>query len=147
MTRIWTELSPGECAELIAAGGVGRLAFCTPAGPQIVPLTFVVSGASIIFRTSPYSMVGTQGTESAAAFEVDDLSPSEQSGWSVVACGAAQAMSDPDEIAEIRALSDPQPWVDGSRTLYIRLSWQTITGRRIDTEVVRPADTGVSLVG
>lgn len=147
MTRLWKELSPQECARLIAAGGVGRFAFCTPMGPQIYPVTFVVGGDAIIFRTTPYSTLGTLGPGTAAAFEVDDLNPALQTGWSVVANGPAQAMTDADEIAELREHGQPQPWVDGGRTLYIRLKWRTITGRHIGADTLRPSPSGVSVAG
>ncbi|MBA2444387.1 MAG: pyridoxamine 5'-phosphate oxidase family protein [Nocardioidaceae bacterium] len=147
MARPWVELSAQECARLIAGGGVGRIAVCTPMGPQIYPVAFVVASEAIIFRTTPYGTLGTLGLGTAAAFEVDDLDPAQQAGWSVVATGLAQAMSDPDEIADLRERGEPQPWVDGLRTLYIRLKWRTITGRRIGAQTVRPSTSDASLVG
>ena len=35
------------------------------------------------------------------------------------------------EVALIRAFRDPVPWAEGSRLLYMRLVWHTITGRRV----------------
>lgn len=125
------ELSEEKCRELLAAGLVGRVAFCTPAGPRIIPVNHAVVDDAVVFRTTPYSELGTRVHDLPVALEVDHLDYDRQQGWSVVATGSASAIEDPDEVEEIRAVWDPRPWAGGVRPLYVRLRWAGLTGRRI----------------
>ena len=72
VTRIG-ELDVRECRELLAGGEVGRVALCTAAGPQIVPVSYVVDGASVVFRTTPYGVLGRNASRGRVAFEVDEV--------------------------------------------------------------------------
>jgi nitroimidazol reductase NimA-like FMN-containing flavoprotein (pyridoxamine 5'-phosphate oxidase superfamily) len=128
-------LNPQECATLIDDGGVGRLALCTEAGPQIYPLNFTVDGQAIVFRTSPHSMLGASGWGVEVAFEVDHLDWSTRRGWSVVVKGRADVVEDPADADRLRELGrEPAPWASGLRRLYIRVPWREITGRTVGTE-------------
>jgi nitroimidazol reductase NimA-like FMN-containing flavoprotein (pyridoxamine 5'-phosphate oxidase superfamily) len=125
------ELTQDECRELLGAGQVGRVAVATPNGPRIVPVNYAVDGDALVFRTAPYSELGTYGLNADIAFEVDQLDYEEHQGWSVVAVGRATPVDDPADVAEIRSSWDPNPWVGGRRNLYLRLVWRDLTGRRI----------------
>jgi nitroimidazol reductase NimA-like FMN-containing flavoprotein (pyridoxamine 5'-phosphate oxidase superfamily) len=143
VTRIG-ELDVRECRELLAGGEVGRIALCTTAGPQIVPVSYVVDGASVVFRTTPYGVLGRHASRSRVAFEVDEIDRGSRVGWSVVATGRASIVEEAAEVALIRAFRDPTPWAEGSRVLYVRLVWDTITGRRVrgrGGEAARPGRT------
>ncbi|GAB2743466.1 hypothetical protein GCM10027273_22650 [Nocardioides pakistanensis] len=125
------EMSQEECVELLAAGLVGRAAICTPDGPYVVPVNYSVHADTIVFRTTPYSVLGTYGWAGDVAFEIDEVDRERHEGWSVVARGRAEMVEDVEEIEEIRWAHDPKPWADGARPLYVRLRWREITGRRI----------------
>ncbi len=125
------EMTTDECVELLAAGVVGRAAICTPDGPHVVPVNYAVDGNSIVFRTTPYSVLGTYGWAGDIAFEVDHLDTAAQQGWSVVARGRGEMVEDIEEVEEIRWAHDPKPWADGVRPMFVRLRWREVTGRRI----------------
>ncbi len=131
------ELSPAECLELLRANVVGRVAMATPVGPRILPLNYAVFGDSVVFRTTPYSELATYGFGTELAFEIDQIDFEKHQGWSVVAVGRASRIDDPDEIQELRAAGGPRPWAGGQRTLYIRLRWRELTGRRLGTDWTR----------
>ena len=131
------ELTVEECLELLSGGIVGRVAMCTPMGPRIVPLNYAMYDDAIVFRTTPYSELGTYGSNTDLAFEIDHLDYEKQEGWSVVAIGRASLVEDADELREIRAGWDPTPWAAGRRHLYIRLRWRDITGRRLGGDWTR----------
>lgn len=126
------EITTAECVELLSAGVVGRAAICTPTGPHVVPVNYAVHGDAIVFRTTPYSVLGTYGWAGDIAFEVDSIDMEKHGGWSVVARGHAEMVEDIEEIEEIRWAHDPKPWAEGVRPLYVRLRWREITGRRLD---------------
>ncbi|QIX26725.1 pyridoxamine 5'-phosphate oxidase family protein [Nocardioides sp. JQ2195] len=125
------ELSPEKCRELLAAGVVGRVAVCAPDGPHIVPVNYVLIDDSIIFRTEPYTLLGRLADDARLGFEVDNLDHERHRGWSVLAIGPAESVVDPDEIASMTAIRDPRPWAAGDRRLHIRLTWTSLTGRRL----------------
>ena len=131
------ELTVEECLELLAGGVVGRVAMCTPIGPRIVPVNYAMDGDAIVFRTAPYSILGSYGWNTDLAFEIDNIDYEHHQGWSVVAVGRGEIVDDPDEIQRIRQTWDPRPWAGGQRNLYIRVVWRDVTGRRIGGDWTR----------
>jgi uncharacterized protein len=125
------ELSQGECQRLLRSGVVGRLALSTPGGPHLIPINYSVVDDAIIVRTSPYSLLGTHAPGSTLAFEVDHFDLEYQRGWSVVARGRAEFVTDQDELDRIRAVWPPRPWAAGSRQMFVRLRWDELSGRRL----------------
>jgi nitroimidazol reductase NimA-like FMN-containing flavoprotein (pyridoxamine 5'-phosphate oxidase superfamily) len=116
------ELNPQECTRLIEDGGIGRLALCTPAGPEIFPVNFTVSETSIVFRVSPHTRLGTLAWGVDVAFETDHLNWSTRQGWSVVVKGRADVTDDPAEVEGLREHGkDPSPWAKGTRPMYVRV--------------------------
>jgi nitroimidazol reductase NimA-like FMN-containing flavoprotein (pyridoxamine 5'-phosphate oxidase superfamily) len=124
-------LTPEECAELLRGGIVGRVAIASSSGPHIIPVNYSIVDDSIVFRTTPYSVIGTYARDTLAAFEVDFFDYADQRGWSVVARGRCDAIADHHEVEQIRAGWPPRPWADGARNLYVRLRWTELTGRRL----------------
>jgi nitroimidazol reductase NimA-like FMN-containing flavoprotein (pyridoxamine 5'-phosphate oxidase superfamily) len=125
------ELGPAECRDLLGQSGIGRVALCTARGPQIIPVNYVVDGASVVFRTSPYGALGRAAVDARIAIEVDEIDADTESGWSVVASGHGTRVEDEIELGTLRAFRDPRPWAGGSRLLYVRLAWDELTGRRV----------------
>jgi uncharacterized protein len=125
------ELSVEECMQLLRGGVVGRVAMSIPAGLRILPVNYAMHGDAIVIRTTPYSELGTYGWKTALAFEVDHIDYEKHQGWSVVVSGRGALVEDDDEIDDIRATWQPQPWASGARNLYLRITPQEITGRRL----------------
>lgn len=125
------ELTLEECLELLNAGVLGRVAMSTPMGPRIVPVNYAMYEDQIVFRTTPYSELGTYGWNTDLAFEVDHIDYEKHQGWSVVAIGRSSLIEDSDELADIRSHWDPTPWAGGRRHLYVKIRWRDLTGRRI----------------
>jgi len=126
-----TELRYRQCVELLAHARLGRCAFSTPQGPVIVPVNHVVHDDAVVIRTSPYSQLGLVGWSSRLAFEVDHFDEATRTGWSVVATGRCERVEDPTDRGFLHSFHDPDPWAQGMRTLYLRLRWDQLTGRRI----------------
>ena len=127
------ELSRGECLGLLATKAVGRIAHAGPDGPEVVPLNFVLQHDTVLFATSPHSVLGRQlGLDVAAfqvaAFQVDDSDDDTQSGWSVLLRGRVEPV-ETDDLPP--AAARPHPWASGQRSLRLRLVPRTITGRRL----------------
>lgn len=127
------ELSWSECEGLLRAGVVGRVALATANGPHIIPVNYSIVDGAVVISTSPYSVLGTYGREATVAFEVDHFDYEYRRGWSVVARGRIEVVSDPEELRHIRQVWEPTPWASGVRSLYLRLPWQELTGRQLGT--------------
>ena len=124
------ELTVNECLGLLDGGVVGRVAFSTPLGPRIVPVNYAMYDGAVVFRTTPYSEIGTHGPRNEAAFEVDHLDYEHQQGWSVVALGRLEELG-PEEVDDLRKVWQPRPWAAGHRNLFLKLVWRELSGRRI----------------
>jgi nitroimidazol reductase NimA-like FMN-containing flavoprotein (pyridoxamine 5'-phosphate oxidase superfamily) len=125
------QLGAAECRDLLERCSVGRVAVCTPVGPRIVLVSYILHGDAVVFRTSPYSELSTYGWDADLAFEVDALEEPAQRGWSVVAVGRAHLVADPDEVRDILREHQLQAWAPGSRNLYVQLPWRQLTGVRL----------------
>lgn len=129
-------LDPEECRTLLDTDTVGRVAFSTPAGPRIVPVNYQVVGETVAIRTTAYSELATYGPGAEVAFEIDQLDSERRRGWSVVAHGRCERVTDADELHEIMAGTDAvhAPWAGGVRPVVLRLDWHTLSGRRVGGE-------------
>jgi len=125
------DLSPAECRALLDAGLVGRVALCTPLGPHIVPVNYGVVDDSVVLRTSPYSVLGSHGSGSILALEVDQFDYQHEQGWSVVVRGRANAITSAEELNHVRSVWEPDVWASGQRNLFLRVRWTEISGRRL----------------
>ena len=135
------EMSEAECRHLLEAGLVGRVAVCTPDGPHVIPVNYGLVDDTIVIRTSPYSLLGSQGRGSLLAFEVDSFDYERQRGWSVVVRGRAAVVNEAAELQHIRQVWEPRAWAAGVRNLYLRIPLGVVTGRRLGAGWEPAADT------
>ncbi|MEW2418718.1 pyridoxamine 5'-phosphate oxidase family protein [Streptomyces sp. NPDC046866] len=123
-------LDEAECRRLLGTHGVGRIAVFGPEGPAVVPVNYVVAGPSIAFRTAGETAAArAAGTE--VAFEIDHIDDVTADGWSVLAVGELEAVTDADERRHLLAVARSQPWAGGARAHWMKLTPERITGRRV----------------
>ena len=128
--RVLQTLTAAECFDLLALGGVGRVAFTTSDGPVVLPVNYVVSGHTVIFRTAPDTLLAGC-LNGLAGFEVDRLDEELSQGWSVLVTGHAVRVTSEAEVRHLEQHAPVRPWADGSRDVYVRITPRNITGRRI----------------
>ena len=117
-----------ECLALLASQVIGRVAVADfNAAPLVVPVNYVLDGEDVVFRTDYGSKfrLAVLG-EAPVSFEIDGLDPGRRSGWSVLLQGTASEL--PEEAGRRLRL---QPWAPGSKTHWVRIVPDSITGRRI----------------
>lgn len=125
------ELSREESEALLRLGVVGRVAVSTPDGPHIVPVNYSVVDDAVVLRTTPYSVLGLHARDAVVAFEVDQLDQDQHHGWSVLARGRSEAVTDAEELERIEAVCPPRPWASGNRPLFLRIAWTELSGRKL----------------
>jgi uncharacterized protein len=126
------ELAVEECLDLLAASTIGRVAWCGPDGPQVVPMTIGMHQGTIVFRTVAYGALARAVRRATVAVEVDEIDHATRTGWSVVAIGPADTVAEPAELARLWQCGGPEPWAPGVRTLFVRVVPRRVTGRRIE---------------
>ncbi len=126
----WQELTKGECFELLAREHVGRLAIVDDRGPIVFPVNFVLDRHMVVFRTDEGTKLDAAISGSRVAFEVDGTDAATRTGWSVVIRAEAIEVTDPAELARLRALP-LSPWAPGTKAHYVRILPIALTGRRI----------------
>ena len=127
-----TKLMPAECRRLIAAGGIGRIAFSTTTGPVVLPVNFAVLAGTIVIRTAEGTAVDGHADE-RVAFEVDHIDEALSQGWSVLVRGRAHRVAHPAELKIVRRDATIWPWPGGDRDVYVRIIPDTIAGRRVES--------------
>ena len=123
-------LNTAECYDLLAPGGVGRVAFTTGDGPVVVPVNYAMVGQTVIFRTAPDTLLAGY-LDGPAGFEVDRLDEALSQGWSVLVTGRAVRVTSEAAVRRLEQHADVRPWAGGARDVYVRIIPRKITGRRI----------------
>jgi hypothetical protein len=124
-------LSPAECFELLEPGGVGRVGFGAAEGIVMLPVNFAVTGATIIFRTAPDTLLALHA-DANVSFEVDRIDEALHGGWSVLVQGHAHKVTDEREVKHLEDGTHLVPWAGGARDVYVRIAPARISGRRFE---------------
>ena len=130
--RVLRTLSPAECFDLLEPGGVGRVGFTSADGIMMLPVNFAVARKSIIFRTAPDTLLALYAN-AQVSFEADRLDEALREGWSVLVHGHAHKVTDEREMARLEHGTRLEPWAAGARDVYVRITPNQISGRRIQT--------------
>jgi nitroimidazol reductase NimA-like FMN-containing flavoprotein (pyridoxamine 5'-phosphate oxidase superfamily) len=124
------ELTRSECFGLLAGTSLGRVAVVDDRGPVVFPVSFVLDRHTVVFRTEPGTKLHAAGRGSLACFEADGADAAGRAGWSVIVRGEITEVTDPAELARLRALP-LRLRVPGARDHYVRILPAVLTGRRI----------------
>lgn len=134
--RSETALSDADCRTLLELGVVGRVAFWSYDGPRVHPVNYAVLDDAVLLRTRPGSALArlaAAGPGETVAFEVDGLDHADQRGWSVLARGPLDVLTDPADLERMERTRPPRPWTPGGREVVVRLRWAELTGRVLGT--------------
>jgi nitroimidazol reductase NimA-like FMN-containing flavoprotein (pyridoxamine 5'-phosphate oxidase superfamily) len=129
-------LDEAECLRLVPTQSIGRLAFVGSFDLTVQPVNFRLVDGAILFRTAQDSLTGEDlrtGIEHAeykVAFEVDSFDEKAREGWSVLIQGPAHHVESDDE-REAALAAGVEPWPDGDKEHFIKITPVRITGRRV----------------
>jgi nitroimidazol reductase NimA-like FMN-containing flavoprotein (pyridoxamine 5'-phosphate oxidase superfamily) len=122
--------SEAEALGLAATVPVGRIVFSRFALPAVHVVNFRLDGRDVVFRTRKGSMFAAGVADTVVAFEVDRIDEDARSGWSVTFLGRAKLVTDPAEKERLAGLG-VDSWAPGERNYFIKITTQSIVGRRI----------------
>ena len=119
-----------ECFGLLAGAGLGRVAVVDDRGPVVFPVSFVLDRHTVVFRTEPGTKLRAAGRGSLVCFEADGTDAAGRACWSVIVRGEITEVTDPAELARLRALP-LRLRAPGTRDHYVRILPAVLTGRWI----------------
>lgn len=128
------ELGADEALRLLGTVPLGRIVFTRHALPAVRPVNHVLDGGDIIVRVQDGSTVSAllaahDGSGVVVAYEADAIDPATRLGWSVVATGYADAVTDPADLDRYARLL--QPWADAPASRAVRIRPGVVTGFRL----------------
>jgi uncharacterized protein len=126
-----TTIERDECVALLSGAPWVRLAFVVDGAPEVLPINVLVRDDAIYFRTATGSKLGSAAADGPVAVQADGGEERTRIGWSVVAHGHASIVVDRDVEEELFALPF-EPWaLPDDREFWVRITVETVSGRRI----------------
>lgn len=123
-------LSAEECHDLLGRGTIGRVAVTVAALPAIFPVNYALLDGRIVFRTGEGTKLRAAVERAVVAFQVDHFDESQASGWSVMAVGVAEEITDPEDLRAAQQLG-LRPLAGGDRSHFVQIRPEFLSGRRI----------------
>ena len=118
-----------ECWALLRTVSVGRLAVLADGRPDIFPINYTVDRGTVVFRTGQGTKLAAATGGEHVAVEADGVDATTGLAWSVVVKGSAVAVKGTEQILDTAALY-LFPWQAGKKDVFVRVSPDSITGRR-----------------
>lgn len=129
---VHTKISVTECRELLSVAVIGRIAFNSATGMQLIPVNFLFSDGNVYLQVNAASVMGQLGAGMEdVAFETDHHEDLYQQAWSVMVNGSIEQVTDQQEVERIRSHRQLQPWAVGDRNMFLRLTPRAISGRKV----------------
>ena len=122
-------IGPTECAYLLEHRSFGRIAVSNGPEIDVFPVNYAVHDGVVVIRTATPTLLAKLA-DGPVTFEIDEIDVGLRSGWSVVVHGTARVLTEP-ELHRVEAATTVEPWAGGHRDLYIALTPDRISGRRI----------------
>lgn len=130
--RSLRSIDPLDCYGFLRQGYVGRVGYVMGGRAVIVPVNYRLDDACrIVFRSTTGEKLEAARRGDVLSFQVDGVDDLYHAGWSVLASGPAEEVTDPGDVAGLFDLL-LRPWsgeaADGS---WIRIRPERIDGRRL----------------
>jgi nitroimidazol reductase NimA-like FMN-containing flavoprotein (pyridoxamine 5'-phosphate oxidase superfamily) len=122
-------LTRRQCLDLLQGPRVGRLVFTEDALPAVQPVNYRMWRDDVVIRVAGGAKLSAATDHQVVAFEADELDADLHTGWSVTVVGHAKPITDVDELVEV-AGTFVQPWVEGKRDHFVRITTEKVTGRQ-----------------
>ncbi len=122
--------SEEECIERLQRQSIGRVALLASGTPNVFPVNYQVVDGDIYFMSGEGNKLKAANRMDVVAFQIDDFDPLYHHGWSVLAVGTARVVDD-SRLADKVRRSGLRPWAPGHRDTLIRITPESVSGRRI----------------
>jgi nitroimidazol reductase NimA-like FMN-containing flavoprotein (pyridoxamine 5'-phosphate oxidase superfamily) len=124
------QLAAAECLRLLASVPVGRIVYTRRAMPAVELVNYAIDGGDIVIRTDAGGSLADATHHTVVGFEADEVDTATGRGWSVMAVGRSQEVTDPHDIARLRDIG-PRLQALGGQEHFIRVTPGILSGRRL----------------
>jgi nitroimidazol reductase NimA-like FMN-containing flavoprotein (pyridoxamine 5'-phosphate oxidase superfamily) len=118
-----------ECFTLLRQCNLGRIAVVVNGRPLMFPVNFTLDNDAIVLRTDEGTKLHGARNDHVA-FECDGTDSVYHTGWSVLASGDAEEVSNLAEVGHLEHIP-LGTWCPGPKPIWLRIRPKTLTGRRI----------------
>ncbi len=132
---ILDNLAERDCIELLARQVLGRVAVVVEGRARVFPVNYVLDGGHIVFRTDEGTKLDAARAGAVVTFEIDQSDPLYHTGWSVMATGPLETVTDSQELGRVRGLPVRAWGREGQH--WVRMPITSISGRRISGVLAR----------
>ncbi|MGK4579266.1 pyridoxamine 5'-phosphate oxidase family protein [Kitasatospora sp. HPMI-4] len=116
-------LAEQQCLALLESASVGRVVYTVGALPAVLPARFRLDEHGVVLRTDGGEALVRAVDGSLVAFEADEVSAADGSGWSVTVLGPARVIAPSD--------SGSAEHTTHSGQVVIRIRPELVTGRTL----------------
>ncbi|MDO5737223.1 MAG: pyridoxamine 5'-phosphate oxidase family protein [Propionibacteriaceae bacterium] len=115
----FSSLDEAECRKLLASSVVGRVAWETPEGINVLPVNHRVVGDRIVFHTSLNGPLSTLLEPTRVGFQVDEIDAETAVGWTLLVRGTTGPAVGLESVS----------WVPDGRRVGVAITFEWISGR------------------
>ncbi len=131
-------LSAEQCWHLLRTQRLGRVVINVGGRPHLFPVNYATGERAIVFRTAPGAKLD-HGPGSISCFEVDAYDPHTLEGWSVMAFGRLEDITDAqDEASQALRTLAVRPVAPGAKLHWIALRVEELSGRHFASGWIVP---------
>jgi uncharacterized protein len=134
-------LGRDESLRLLGTAVLGRIGITSAALPVVLPVNFRFDGRHVLFRTGVGTKLDAATDHAVVSFEVDQIDPATETGWSVVVTGVAREVTDSRTLADVDELPIARWAVGDGDDRVVAISVDLVTGRRIIGSSAPPKGT------
>jgi hypothetical protein len=99
-------------------------------GIVMLPVNYAIAAKTVVFRTAPDTLLAAEAN-GPASFQADRIDEADREGWSVLVQGHAHLVAGEREVRSLERETLLEPWADGARDVWVRITPVRITGRRL----------------
>ena len=142
-------LDRDACLLALSRGTLGCLALSDRALPLALPVSYVMDGETVVFRTSRDSTLARAASGSVVSFCAHGSAGTTGDSWSVIVTGLVATVRDPRALRRLALLPLPTWGTGTTPRVTLRLTPTFITGRQADPAasslmVLRTGTSGAS---
>ena len=112
-------LDEAECRKLLATGSVGRVAWESESGINVMPVNYKVVDNQVVFHTSQMGSLSSLLEPTQVGFQVDEIDVETAVGWTLLVRGTTGPALGLDSIS----------WVPDGRHVGVAIALEWLGGR------------------
>ena len=127
-----TKLAAPACFDLLRQAQIGRVLLSVDALPTARSVKFALLGTRIVMRVAAGSQVHRATPGRVVAFQSDHYDGANGDGWSIVALGVGEEVSDPEALPLLHDLLADVWSRPPAQDAFVQIPVRSIIGERVE---------------